>query len=252
MDKILVIGDSCEDVFVYGKITKKSPEGMGMVFLSEYKISNSGMTLNVFDNIIGMGGVGTFYSDSGCIKKTRYVDKDTNELYLRVDENDSVDRIEFDDLFYYIPDLLEHDAIIISDYCKGFLCEDDIERISKIHPFVVLDTKKRLGNWCRYVKFIKLNRIEYEYNRDIIYDFPWLSDKVIVTLDSDGAMYRKKVLPVNHVDNPDVSGAGDTFVAGFTLEYLKNNDIYNSIAVANKYACDVVRHKGVTVWNNEL
>ena len=39
----------------------------------------------------------------------------------------------------------EYDAIIISDYCKGFINEYDIEYIAQAHPLTFLDTKRILG-----------------------------------------------------------------------------------------------------------
>ena len=43
------------------------------------------------------------------------------------------------------------DAIIISDYCKGFLEEDDIKWICEKNKNVFVDTKKQLDIWkCKY------------------------------------------------------------------------------------------------------
>jgi sugar/nucleoside kinase (ribokinase family) len=109
-----------------------------------------------------------------------------------------------------------------------------------------------LGDWCRNVKFIKLNISEYGYNEDIIKESPWLTDKVIVTLDKNGAIYMDDYFPTISVDNPDVSGAGDTFVAAFTVEYLNTNNIQQSIIFANGRASEVVKHKGVTIWFKDL
>ena len=45
----------------------------------------------------------------------------------------------------------------------------------------------------------------------------------------------------------DVSGAGDTFMAGLVVEYCKTDDIIKSIKFANKCASEVVTHRGVSV-----
>jgi multidrug efflux pump subunit AcrB len=51
----------------------------------------------------------------------------------------------------------------------------------------------------------------------------------------------------------DVSGAGDTFTASFTLKYLETNDIKESIIYANKMASIVVSKRGVsTPWGKQV
>lgn len=242
--KVLVIGETCTDVFVYGESKRKSPEGNGPVFVPTKEIYGNGMASNTAANISAMGIDVDIFSDNGSITKTRYVDETTNELYLRVDENDTTSRIDI----YELPDFVQYDAIVISDYCKGFLTEDDISQISKLHKFVVLDTKKDLGNWCKDVTFIKLNRFEAQTNHDVILENKWLYDKIIVTLDGNGASYKGKVIKTKKVENADVSGAGDTFVAGFVARYLDSQNIEESINWANYCAGEVVKKKGVSVF----
>lgn len=244
MNRVLVIGENCTDVFVYGKSKRKSPEGAGPVFIPTRVISNKGMAANTALNIGSMGIDVVLFSDSGNITKTRFVDEDTNQLYLRVDENDSTERIDLSEL----NNLETFDAVIISDYCKGFLTEEDIARISNMHHLVILDTKKHLGNWCKNIKFIKINRFEAQNNHDSILENRWLDDKIITTLDGKGAAYKGKIIKTKKVDNADVSGAGDTFVAGFVAKYLDTNDVEESIKWANYCAADVVKKKGVSVF----
>ena len=244
MNKVLVIGESCTDIFIYGTSERKSPEGKGPVFIPTYEKYGVGMAANTTNNLSAMGIDVDMFSDNGNIIKTRYVNEDTNELYLRVDENDSVNRININDL----PDLTQYSAIIISDYCKGFLTEEDINTISSMHNLVIADTKKKLGDWCTNLKFIKVNRTEWEVSKDVIRDKEWLFDKIICTLDRGGAMYKTQTFKVQSIDNADVSGAGDTFVAGFVARYLQTNDIYKSIEYGNHCAGQVVQQKGVTVF----
>ena len=162
--KVLVVGEKCTDIFVYGTTNRKSPEGNGPVFIPNNEVYGDGMALNTANNLASMGLQVDVFCDTGNITKTRYVDENTNELYIRVDENDIVEKINLSDL----PKLDNYDAIVISDYCKGFLTEEDISYISKLHRLVVLDTKKYLGSWCKDVSFIKLNRFEAQNNHDII------------------------------------------------------------------------------------
>lgn len=244
--KILVIGESCTDVFVYGKSLRKSPEGKGPVFVPTKTISNKGMAGNTALNLNSMGIDVVLFSDNSNIRKTRFVDEDTNELYIRVDENDFTNRIDLDNL----SNLSLFDAVVISDYCKGFLTEEDINKIASMHHLVILDTKKHLGDWCKPVTFIKLNRFEAQNNQDIILEKKWLEDKIITTLDGRGASYKGKIMKVQKVENADVSGAGDTFVAGFIAKYLETTNIEESINWANYCAGEVVKKKGVSVFGN--
>ena len=243
-NKVLVIGELCTDVFKYGITNRKSPEGNGPVFIQTDVVSGNGMAGNTAMNLEAMGLDVDTYFDKGTITKTRYVNRDTNELYLRVDANDVTDRIDI----YDLPDLVIYDAVIISDYCKGFLTEEDINRIASMHKLVILDTKKKLGDWCKNISFIKINRLEWEHNKDVIRDNDWLFDKIICTLDRGGAMHKTKIFEVQSVDTADVSGAGDTFVSGFISRYLECNKIEESIDWANYCAGEVVKKKGVSVF----
>ncbi len=244
MSKILVIGESCTDIFVYGTSERKSPEGNGPVFVPISETYGLGMASNVANNLKAMGAETDIFSDNGSIVKTRYVNRDTNELYLRVDENDSVNRVDISKL----ANISQYDAIIISDYCKGFLTEEDISNIASLHHLVILDTKKKLGDWCKDLAFIKVNRLEWAGSKDVIRDNEWLFDKIICTLDKKGTTYKHITYPVIPIENADVSGAGDTFISGFVVKYLETNDIEKSIEWGNYCAGEVVKQKGVSVF----
>lgn len=242
-NKVLVIGESCIDIFVYGESKRKSPEGDAPVFLPLEEVFGQGMAANTKNNLLAMGLNVDTYFDFGSITKIRYVDKHTNKLYLRLDENDLVERIDLN----HLPNLENYDAVIISDYCKGFLEEEDIMFISKKHPLVILDTKKKLGDWCEHMKFIKLNRTEYNNNKSNIEKYN-LNSKIIATMDKDGAMYEGKMFPATTKDVIDICGAGDTFVAGFSKEYLQTKNIEKAIQFANEAAGFVVLNKGVSIY----
>src|SRR5210317_545454 len=125
MSKVLVIGENCIDVFVYGFSERKSPEGDGPVFVPKREVFNDGMAYNSANNLSSQGVDVDIISNTEEITKTRYVDADTNKLFLRVDEGDKVERYNVENL----PDNIgEYDAILISDYNKGFLTEEDIKQ----------------------------------------------------------------------------------------------------------------------------
>ena len=245
--KILVVGDSCTDVFMYGNAFRLAPEGPVPVFNPDYEKHNGGMALNVKDNIEAIGSSATLLTQDEEIFKTRYVDSRTNSLLLRVDTNDKATRISSDitnsiqNNFYLGT---EYDAIIISDYCKGFLTEEDIDTISKNNFNIFLDTKKILGDWCKYVSFIKINHVEYDRTKHTI-DQLKINDQLIITRSNEGCEYKQIIYPVEKVNIKDVSGAGDTFISGLVCEFVRRQNIIEAIKFAQDCATKVVQKKGV-------
>ena len=67
-----------------------------------------------------------------------------------------------------------------------------------------------------------------------------------MTQGKHGCIYQKKVYPTKEVPVKDVSGAGDTFLAGLVYEYIKTNDIEKAIEFAQKCTTDVVQKLGVS------
>ena len=50
-NKVLVIGESCTDIFVYGTSKRKSPEGKGPVFIPTKEVYGVGMAANTANNL---------------------------------------------------------------------------------------------------------------------------------------------------------------------------------------------------------
>lgn len=243
--KVLVIGESCTDVYQYGDCTRLCPEAPVPVFrTTSEKTTNPGMAMNVWRNINSI-------SDYRCdietndnwqsITKTRCVDSRTNYIIVRIDSLDNeykrcnVDKIDFS----------QYDVVVISDYNKGFLTEQDINDIGKKSKISFLDTKKILGDWCSSITFIKINEFEYEKTKHKLNK--QLNEKMIITLGPNGAKHKDKFYPVPKVEIKDTSGAGDTFVASLAATYAETGDIDESIRQANTNATMVVQRKGVSV-----
>ncbi len=142
--KILVIGDSCKDIFIYGSVDRISPEAPVPVFKPIRKTENGGMAKNVKSNLEALGVKVDIMTNTNGIKKIRYVDERSNQMVLRVDEHDYCRQINRQEL----ANVNGYDAVIISDYCKGFLQEKHIEYICEKCNNVFIDTKKQLGNWA--------------------------------------------------------------------------------------------------------
>jgi len=147
MKKILVIGDFCVDTFIYGKTERLSPEAPVPVFVPTETKINDGMAGNVATNLTAMSTeyhVELYHQDE-VIKKTRYIDQNTNHMFLRVDEgeDDITPLLLTDEIVQRIE---EAEAVVISDYNKGYLDLETINKIGKLAKRSFLDTKKKINS----------------------------------------------------------------------------------------------------------
>lgn len=244
---VLVIGDTCTDEFIYGSAFRLAPEAPVPVFNPVFEETNNGMAGNVVDNLNALGINTYFVCNPEDVIKTRYVDDRSGQILLRVDKNDKVKRIPK----LYLQDIENNlflgkkiDAIIISDYDKGFLDEEDIQWICENNTNVFIDTKKILDEWCVNASFIKINHVEYERTEYTLNHLN-IEDKLVVTLSNKGCQHKGKLFPVDKVQIKDVSGAGDTFLSGLVAEYILTKDIEKAIVFAQQCATVVVQKQGV-------
>ena len=253
---VLVIGDSCKDGFIYGDIERISPEAPIPVFKPTHEESNGGMAKNVANNVEALDMTIYTITNKNTITKIRFVENRSGQMVLRVDEHDYCDRIKIKKLqgimnnkftsYTLMGTVDKIDAIIISDYCKGFLEESDIQHICENNKNVFIDTKKKLGKWIKNADYIKINELEYKKNHELLSD-KGFEEKLIVTLGSKGCRYNGKDFPVKEVPVKDVSGAGDTFIAGLVRGYLDTQDIESAIEFAQECTTHVVQKHGVAI-----
>lgn len=159
-------------------------------------------------------------------------------MFVRVDSTSAISPIDSTSVN------LDYEMVIVSDYNKGFLTEENISYICRNHPCVFLDTKKILGDWANDAKYIKIN--DYEYKNSKPFLTQKLESKIIHTIGGDGCEFDGRSYPVSRVDVRDTSGAGDSFMAALCVKYLETKDISQSIEFANLCASEVVKHRGVT------
>jgi bifunctional ADP-heptose synthase (sugar kinase/adenylyltransferase) len=199
-------------------------------------------------------------------KKVRYVDYKSNHIFLRVDvDDDDYGKINMEDWNGAV--VRESTHIIISDYNKGFIGEDDIIQIANMNPTatIYLDTKKLLTeNILKSVNFVKINETELINNRaNPIWErlHSKYSEKIIITLGAKGTNWNNHTYPVLKASNTiDVSGAGDTFMAAFCIDHSKYDNVVQAINYANLAASLVVTKRGVRTilkkyaftWGNEI
>lgn len=243
---ILIIGDSCKDIFVYCHCERLCPEAPVPVLDIVTTKENGGMAMNVFANLkkIKPNTVIMTNDNWDRVTKTRYVDVVTNQMFVRID-NTAKTESNFNSIRNKI-DFNDFSAVIISDYNKGFISEKDIEFITKKHKLTFLDTKKVIGPWANRVTFIKINRKEYGLSKEFLNKNKKIKDKVIKTIGDQGTEYRGAIYGVSKVEVKDLSGAGDTFLAGLVSKYIDTKDIVKAIEFANECSTIVVQKKGVS------
>jgi len=245
---ILVIGELCIDKFIYGDVNRICPEAPIPILNPSETKENKGMSGNVVENLKSLcDDVEVIHwHQSDEITKTRFVDKKTNQMLLRVDNEQSqlspLGPLSSEDF----ETISKSDIVIISDYNKGYLSNSDIINISKSAKFTILDSKRPLfWETIENIDFIKLNMYEYFNNRELVDKHV---EKFLITKGDKGVTFNgKDYLSPDPQETIDVSGAGDTFTSSFSLKYYLTNDIRESIKYANEVCVNVVNKKGVSL-----
>ena len=139
-------------------------------------------------------------------------------------------------------DIHNYNVVIVSDYDKGFINNEDLLTIGKNSKISILDSKRKLSKEIiTSFSFVKLNEKESLQNSHLLE-----CKNILITLGSKGTKFNDEIYPSpNPQETPDVSGAGDTFTASFILKYIENGDIKSSIIFANKMSSRVVSKRGV-------
>jgi bifunctional ADP-heptose synthase (sugar kinase/adenylyltransferase) len=243
MVKILVIGEKCIDRFMYCDVSRFSPEAPVPVLNPIEIVENDGMAGNVVRNILSMrnDSLVTHWHQDEIITKTRFVEKKSNHMFLRLDEGET--NISKADLINErLLELSNFDIVIVSDYYKGFISNDDLVNIGKNSKISILDSKRKLSKEIvNSYTFVKLNEKESLQNSELLE-----CKNILITLGSRGTKFNDELYPSpNPQETIDVSGAGDTFTSSFILKYIETGDIKSSIIWANEMASIVVSKRGV-------
>lgn len=309
---ILVIGDLMLDEFLWGKVSRISPEAPVPVVEVVKEEFFPGAAANVARNIaefsrgahlmgvigsgqhadqllgllqeegIGTDGVGS-YECYRTIVKTRIIAR--QQHVVRIDREQKL-RLRDEHLQAMLATfetaLPKLDAVIIQDYGKGLLTQDLVNRIielaSAAGKLVAVDPNPNNPLEWRGVHVVKPNRAEAFASAGVAPQEPvedssqdaallevgalllkkWASELVLITLGEHGAMlFRRGVAPF-HVETRarevfDVSGAGDTVIALFTLALTAGATPEEAAEIANHASGIVVGKLGTaTVKPEEL
>lgn len=293
--KILVIGDVILDKYFIGSVDRISPEAPVPVVNIKERKRVLGGAANVANNILSLNSSVQLVGVTGNDIYQEYLQKILNEKKINaklietknptttkirvVGNNQQVVRLDFEDPqaidFEIEEQVVEEvkkiihnfDAIIISDYAKGFctknICQFLISNANNLNIPVIVDPK---GNdWSKYngADFVTPNVKELSdiYGKKIInnnvsieksgkeilkkYNFNNLlvtrSDKGMTLITNNEA----KHFPTEAKEVYDVSGAGDTVVATIAVATAMNMPGIESVELANKAAGVVVSKRGI-------
>jgi D-beta-D-heptose 7-phosphate kinase/D-beta-D-heptose 1-phosphate adenosyltransferase len=221
----------------------------------------------------GMRCDGIFRCSRPTTVKTRVIAH--NQQVVRFDKEDkkNIDGKVLKDTLGYIRGALhEHDAVIISDYKKGVISRKLIREVlknSKSHDiFVSVDPKVGHFHLYKNVSLITPNLTEASVASGIIIEDEkslilagkkllkkLLCDAVLITRGEQGMTLFEKN-KVTHIptitrDVYDVTGAGDTVIAAFTIAYVSGANREEAAVIANHAAGIVVGKIGTAVATTE-
>ena len=247
MISVLVVGDKCTDKYVYGECKRLSPE-QPVPVLDQTKIEERpGMAANTEMNLRSFGINTLLLSQREVITKTRFVDTNSGYQFMRLDETPEVTPITSAEVKMALMHI-NPDAIVISDYDKGYISDENLWLLcNNINRPVFVDTKKR-RLFQKDNVYWKINRKEYD---DLIQDHIPNNSHLIVTLGSDGASWNGLIFKPEIVKVFDVCGAGDTFLSALVYQFLQTENMQESIIYANKAAAISVTHPGAYHLSNK-
>jgi D-beta-D-heptose 7-phosphate kinase/D-beta-D-heptose 1-phosphate adenosyltransferase len=223
--KILVIGDACIDEYRYGEIRRVNPESSAPLLNFDKSEEKMGMAFNVAQNLRAFGALVDLFVPDSLSRKIRYIDRRTGEHLLRVDQDVGAKAFDFSHNFHGI------DAIVISDYNKGFVSDETILNLrQQFKGPIYMDTKKKnLADFSDI--YIKINERELFESTSLP-----AGDKLIVTYGAKGCGYMDRMYPAKKIEVVDVCGAGDVFLAAMSVKHLETGDMSKALPFANEKA----------------
>jgi D-beta-D-heptose 7-phosphate kinase/D-beta-D-heptose 1-phosphate adenosyltransferase len=312
--KILVIGDLMLDEFLWGKVTRISPEAPVPVVDIQRRATYPGGAANVARNLASLGAkaglAGVIGEDepgrelvsqlnaeniaTSSIRKTAlrptthktricaitrqlhdHLDIEDQQQIVRVDE-ESRSPLDADSkkwLFERLrAEIATHDAIIIEDYAKGLIDQELVSLViaeaKKNGKIVAIDPNPNNPFDWSGGTVLKPNRREaflsaglpYATDEESVLKAAAILQKkhaignVLITLGEAGMLLLQQGevpyhTPTRAQDVFDVSGAGDTAIAAFTLALAAGASGIEAAEIANHAAGVVVGKLGTATLN---
>ena len=308
--RIAVLGDLMLDHFLYGCVHKINPEAVAplMTYQSEkFQLGGAGFVANILaqldcyvdiisvvgqdsnaekiKNLLGENSIETKFliedESRPTICKQRIESSNNNyrsfnQQLLRIDYekthclNEDIEKevLRFIDLNYK-----DYSVIIVSDYGKGFITENILQKLRSLRSEVLLiaDPKKStVSDWYRGFHFVKPNRYEAQQllnqglqEKETIEKLGTKLhkmmgvDNLIISLDNDGLFFCSKdeqgFVPTKKQEIFDVSGAGDAIIAVLAFLFPFNNLLLKEkLYIANAAARVIIRQTGEKFLNRSL
>jgi D-beta-D-heptose 7-phosphate kinase/D-beta-D-heptose 1-phosphate adenosyltransferase len=277
--KAIILGDVLLDINYNCNTVRKAPEADIPVYNTLNVQYILGGAANVAKNAASVGinvemisvigddtrglKIKTMLEEIG-VKTKLYVDskKETTQKHrvfngeklinrFDIETTENIDDLTCEEIIEYIKTQSDIDAIVFSDYAKGFLtkklCESIIEYCNKNGIFTFVDPKTEDAIKYKGCFLFKLNLLEGEIisgkngKNDIIETIKNIIQckHLILTCGENGMyvdslsnhVFHKSKLPV-----VDVTGCGDIVLSIVTYMYLKTNDVLWSSKIANYVA----------------
>jgi rfaE bifunctional protein kinase chain/domain len=304
--RILVVGDLMLDEFIWGKVSRISPEAPVPIVEVSHQSYYPGGAANVARNlreftrhVSVMGVVGTdppaehlrgLLTANGIdiagiqqlpsyqtIVKTRIIAR--QQHVVRVDRESAAGpdpACHAGAIARFQQTLGDFDAVIIEDYAKGFLNQGFVDEITMLArqagKIVTVDPNPRNDLRWRGVTAIKPNRAEAFHAAGLpLTDATeppgedtallaagerllqkWETQMLLITLGEQGMLLLRRGLPPQPLapcarEVFDLSGAGDTAIALFTLALAAGSPAEQAAEVANHAASVVVGKLGTAI-----
>ena len=294
--EIAVIGDIMLDRFIWGNVSRISPEAPVPVLEFERETYHLGGAANVSSNIKSLGAkpilLGVLGDDreseifldimrqQGLTNDGIFIDPDksttvktrliaVNQHIARIDRENKqyIDKNIQEFFLNYLKSIKNLKAIVFEDYNKGLLPKEFIKRVIDFarekNIFISVDPKQENFFEYKNVNLFKPNLKEAQYalgyplnsleerirgGKDIIERLQ--CDNILLTLGADGMMLFGKncqtlIIPTGARQVADVSGAGDTAIATFTIATIGGASIEESAMISNYAAGTVCEKPGV-------
>ncbi len=296
--KVLVVGDVMLDRYWWGSVSRISPEAPVPIVQLEKLSLVAGGAANVAANLAGLGVTPYLFgikgmdeeadlmsqvlADAGIANhkiipiagrkttiKTRIVAHSQHVVRIDQESSHNISNPESTEILEQLSETLkEMDAIIVSDYAKGFLSEYFlkalIDKARNEDKMIIVDPKGR--NFSKYIgaTVITPNKREaaeasgIDHNAD---DLVSQAGKqmveslglkaLLITEGENGMTLFEDTGAASHLDSMahevyDVTGAGDTVIATFTASLAAGSTFVEAAKLANAAAGLVVGHVGTT------
>ena len=301
--KVLVVGDLILDEFLWGDVSRISPEAPVPVVWVKKENFMPGGASNVANNLSALGAdvylAGVVGDDEhGTILKAELEQKGVNIAGLVTDDSrptilktrvvaqhqqvvridkEKVDPLSsniVEKLVGYIEGMIKDiDAVVIEDYGKGVITSALLSKVvpaaKRYNKIISVDPKEEHFKYYKGISVITPNN--HEAARAVGFEIKdeatlrkageMLLKKLncriaLITLGENGMAVFQKSKPMKHIPTVaqevfDVSGAGDTVIASYTLSLAAGADPIMAAHIANCAAGIVVGKIGIAVVTPE-